>query len=82
MPVLYSETQVFRQWWLWALVLLPLTIVLGVIIGQIGETPISLVVIFFTIGIGFPLFIYKLQLKTQVTEKGIYIIPDTIINTY
>lgn len=73
MPVLYSETQVFRQWWLWVLVLLPATILLGIIIGQIGENPISLVIIFFIIGLGFPLFIYELQLKTQVTEKGIYI---------
>ena len=73
MPLLYSEMQVFRQWWLWVIILVSTTILLYVIIGQINEGNLSLVIVFCILGVGFPLFMYKLQLKTEVTEKGIHI---------
>lgn len=77
----FSETQYFRQKWLWAIIIFfPAFSLYGIyeqiIMGNpIGDQPISNDgLIWFTvlIGVGLPLLFYNIRLKTRVSEKGLH----------
>ena len=79
---LYSERQRFRQWWLWALVLIGPAIVLWAIFQQIvmgsqfGNDPVPdyvLVVLVVIVGGGPLLFLYSTGLDTEVRDCGVCI---------
>ena len=78
--ILFNETQKFRQWWLWVIMLFVFGIIAFVAFKIIkGEelkdkTPLILVgscVLF--ILIPTVLLLLNMKLETQVTEKGIYV---------
>ena len=77
----FSETQYFRQKWLWAIIIFfPAFSLYGIyeqiIMGNpIGDKPISddgLIWFSFLIGIGLPLLFYNIRLKTRVSQKGLH----------
>ena len=79
---LYSERQRFRQWWLWALVLITPAIFLWAILQQIvmgsqfGNDPVPdyvLVVLVVIVGGGPLLFLYSTGLDTEVRDCGVCI---------
>ncbi len=77
----FKETQYFRQFWLWAIIIFfPVFSLYGiyeqVLMGNaIGSKPISNVgLIWFTVlvGLGLPVFFYYMKLKTRVSKKGLH----------
>jgi len=81
-PILYSEKQRFRQWWIWVLILpTPMVclwgmfqqIILGVPFGNAPANDLFLILIAVVFGLGLPLFIYKAGLDTEVTDREVRI---------
>ncbi len=77
----FSETQYFRQKWLWAIIIFFPTFSLygiyeQIIMGNpIGDKPISddgLIWFTVLIGFGLPLLFYNIRLKTRVSEEGLH----------
>ena len=77
----FSETQYFRQKWLWAIIIFfPVFSLYGIyeqiIMGNpIGDKPISddgLIWFTVLIGVGLPLLFYSIRLKTRVSEEGLH----------
>ena len=77
----FSETQYFRQKWLWAIIIFfPAFSLYGIyeqiIMGNpIGDKPISddgLIWFTVLIGVGLPLLFYSIRLKTRVSEEGLH----------
>ena len=77
----FSETQYFRQKWLWIIILFfPAFSAYGIyeqiISGNvIGEKPMSdagLIAFSIIVGIGLPLAFWSMKLKTRVSEKGLH----------
>lgn len=77
----FSETQYFRQKWLWAIIIFfPAFSLYGIyeqiIMGNpIGDKPISDTgLIWFTvlIGVGLPILFYNIRLKTRVSKEGLH----------
>lgn len=78
----YSETQHFRQWWLWITVLTGPAIFFWAMFQQIvmdapfGNNPAPdyvLVLLGIVVGGGLPLFMYSLRFDTEVRGCGLYI---------
>ncbi len=79
---LYRETQSFRQWWMWALVLIIAAMSLYGAVQQLilgrpfGNNPAPdgwMIVIAIVVGIGLPLFMYMNKLTTEIRNDGLYI---------
>lgn len=79
MKTIYTEKQEFRQWWIW-LLLSPLVIVtLYIVIKQlimgeaVGDNPLPDygVIIFAVFAFAMVFFIWYLQLRTRIDERGI-----------
>lgn len=77
----FSETQYFRQKWLWAIIIFfPVFSLYGVyeqiLMGNpIGDQPISddgLIWFTVLIGVGLPILFYSIRLNTRVSEKGLH----------
>lgn len=77
----FTEEQRFRQWWLWAIVIIPcaipwLGLIIQVVLGyKLGNNPAPdwMIILFWLIfGIGLPIFFYSTRLITQVKQDGIY----------
>jgi hypothetical protein len=80
-PPLYHEIQHFRQVWLWALVLfISLLSLYGafqqLILGKpFGNNPAPdgiMIVLAVLFGIGLPLFMYTMNLTTEIRSDGLY----------
>jgi hypothetical protein len=80
--VLYSERQRFTQWWFWALVLGIAglmwymafhQLVLGVPLGNHPAPDPLMWALLVTFGIAVPLFMYAMNLKTEVRPDGLYL---------
>ena len=83
----YSEKQRFRQWWLWALILIAPAMLLWLIfqtivldqsannefVGNIWKIVICLI-----FGAGMPAFIYMTTLSTEVRNDGVYVRFNTL----
>ncbi|MQF82624.1 hypothetical protein FIM02_00465 [SAR202 cluster bacterium AD-802-E10_MRT_200m] len=79
---IYRETQKFRQWWLWMIVLVGPVFTLGVLARHIfgygaiddglNDITITLIVVFI-IGLIFPVFLLVMRLESQVTGQGLCI---------
>ena len=83
----YSEKQRFRQWWLWALILIAPAMLLWLILQTIvlyqsannefvGN--IWIIVICLIFGAGMPAFIYMTTLSTEVRNDGVYVRFNTL----
>lgn len=81
-PVLYRETQRFRQWWIWALVLLVSLLslygavqqlILGIPFGNNPAPDGWMIVITIIFGIGLPILIYMTNLTTEIRSDGLYV---------
>ncbi|MBN1189513.1 MAG: hypothetical protein JXA46_07165 [Dehalococcoidales bacterium] len=81
-PALYRETQHFRQWWIWALVLFIAAlslygavqqIILGIPFGSNPAPDGWMIVIAIVFGIGLPIFMYVINLTTEVRSDGLYV---------
>ena len=77
----FSETQYFRQKWLWVIIIFfPAFSLYGIyeqiIMGNpIGEKPISddgLIWFTILIGVGLPILFYNIRLKTRVDDEGLH----------
>lgn len=73
--ILFQERQHFRQVWLWAVLLAVSSIfwvgfvsqvLLGNSFGSKPASDVHLVVLFLLIGLGFPLFFYRMSMTTVV----------------
>ena len=80
--IYFTEEQRFRQWWLWAIVIIPCAIpwagfIIQVIMGyEFGNNPAPdwIVILFWLLfGIGLPIFFYSTKLITQVKPDGIHL---------
>ena len=78
---IYREIQHFRQLWVWVLLLFISVLCIYGAVQQLimgkpfGNNPASdsmLVVITVIFGFGFPVFMYKINLTTEVHEDGLY----------
>ena len=78
--ILYEETQYFRQWWVWAILLFavgPLWygFFMNLLFGQpFGSPPLSrllLIFFWFIFGLGLPLLIYKTHLRVWLTPDAL-----------
>lgn len=71
----YSEKQRFRQVWLWACVLVGPAILSWIIIKQIALADIDFTVgiTWIIFGVGFPIFMYRSSLDTEVSNLGVHI---------
>ncbi len=78
---IYQEIQHFRQLWVWVLMLFISVLCIYGAIQQLimgkpfGNNPASdsmLIVITIIFGFGFPVFMYKIHLTTEVHEDGLY----------
>ena len=78
----YNERQRFRQWWLWALVLIGPGFVLSLLLRVIfsGEmiegfstNNTIIILLVFIIGLLFPIFLYFMELDTEVSESELRI---------
>jgi hypothetical protein len=81
-PALYRETQRFRQWWIWALVLGIAVLSLYGAVQQLiwgkpfGNNPAPdgwMIVIAVIFGIGLPIFMYTINLTTEIRNDGLYV---------
>ena len=81
-PALYRETQRFRQWWMWTLVLfIALLSLYGAVQQLILEKPFGnnpapdgwMIVIAIIFGIGLPIFMYMINLTTEIRSDGLYV---------
>ena len=81
-PALYRETQHFRQVWIWALVLFIAILSLYGAVQQLflgkpfGDNPAPdsvMVVIALIFGIGLPIFMYMINLTTEIRSDGLYV---------
>jgi hypothetical protein len=80
--VLFRETQRFRQWLIWALVLFTAILslygafqqlILGIPFGSNPAPDGWMIVIAVIFGIGFPIFMYMINLTAEVRSDGLYI---------
>lgn len=80
--VLFKESQRFRQWWIWALVLIAPAIVVWGMVQQLvlgvpwGNNPAPdwvLVLLACVIGLGLPAFMFWVGLDTVVRYEGVYV---------
>ena len=80
--VFFKEEQIFRQLWLWAIIILASTIpwigmIFQVILGhKFGNNPGPdwlIILMWLVFGIGLPIFFYSLKLITEVRKDGIYL---------
>jgi len=80
--VLYSETQRFSQWWIWVLVLgiaglmwfgAVQQLLFGIPFGGNPAPDPLMWVLLLTFGIAMPLFMYALNLRTEVRPDGLYL---------
>ena len=79
--ILYSESQYFRQLWLWILILGVAALSIRSMMQQLilekdfGNNPAPdavLIVMVIVFGLGLPVAFYKMNLTTQVRNDGIY----------
>lgn len=79
--ILYSESQCFRQLWLWIILLGVAALSIWSVVQQLilgedfGSNPAPdtvLIVLVIVFGLGFPLAFYKMNLTTQVRSDGVY----------
>ncbi len=80
--VIFREVQRFDQFWIWALVLLPVLMAWHGAIEQLvygrpyGNNPASdegMLIIWLLFGILLPLFIFSIKLIVEVRDSGIYV---------
>jgi hypothetical protein len=80
--VLFKETQRFRQWWIWALLLIAPGILVWGVVQQLvfgvpwGNNPASdwlLILLACLIGVGVPAFMFWVRLDTVVRYEGVYV---------
>ena len=83
----YSEKQRFRQWWLWALILITPAILLWlifqtIVLDQSANNEfvgnVWIIVISLIFGAGMPAFIYMTTLSTEVRNDGVYVRFNTL----
>lgn len=81
-PILYSENQRFRQIWIWAIIAIPVVISFYALIYQtflgnhFGNPPMpdALVILFAAlIGVALPISFYLTELRTRITDEGIFV---------
>ena len=81
-PVIFSENQRFRQVWLWVILAIPVVVfwyafVHQIILGnQFGNRPMpdSMTILFVLIfGLVLPISFYVTELRTRVTNEGVYV---------
>ncbi|MFH1560715.1 MAG: DUF6141 family protein [Chloroflexota bacterium] len=81
-PILFSEVQRFRQWWLLSLIGVLPALFAWAFVQQIifdvpwGNNPTSdgwLLVFVAVFGLGLPAFILSINLRTEVRPDGIYV---------
>jgi hypothetical protein len=79
---IFSETQKFRQWWVWILVLLVAGVSWYGFVQQIvlkkpfGDNPAPdpvMIMIWVIFGLFFPLLFYSIKLVTEVRYDGLYV---------
>ena len=83
----YSEKQRFRQWWLWALILIAPAMLLWlifqtIVLDQSANNEfvgnVWIIVISLIFGAGMPAFIYMTTLSTEVRNDGVYVRFNTL----
>jgi hypothetical protein len=79
---LFHESQPFRVWWLWLILLIPVAvswwtfivqIVLGTPVGNHPAPDIVTVMLWLLFGFGLPLFAYYTRLITDVHADGVHL---------
>jgi hypothetical protein len=77
---LFCESQPFRIWWLWLILLVPVTISWWIFVVQIGfgipvgnhpAPDIVTVIIWLIFGLGLPIIAYFMKLTTEVRADGV-----------
>ena len=79
--ILFQETQRFKQWWMWLLIISPMGFGLygifeQIILGQsFGDKPMSDqgLVVFTLFGLAFAYFFWCHRLTLTITKKGIHV---------
>ncbi len=80
--VLYRETQRFTQWWIWVLVLgiaglmwygAVQQLLFGIPFGGNPAPDPLMWILLLVFGVGMPLLMYALNLKTEVRPDGLYL---------
>ena len=80
--IIFKESQSFKQWWVWILVLIgPVFSWYGayhqlILKKPFGDNPTSdtgMLIIFIVFGILFPVFFLSIKLLTEVRYNGVYI---------